>query len=189
MQRILWPRGSLLTDFSDSARADVLHLGTLVEFPAGATLLRQGERAGHLFLMMAGLAKVTADTEDGDSVLLAVRVAGDAVGELASLDDHPRLATVSAAGLVRARRVSGSDFTAFLDRHPSAARATARSVAAKLRWATHRRVDFKAFPVAVRLARLLVDLAARHGERTDDGLSVGVPLQLPPPRGALPVRR
>lgn len=174
-----WPRGSLLVQFSTAARADVLSLGTLVECPPGTRLLHQGDASSHVFLLLEGLVKVTADTADGRTHLLAVRVAGDAVGELASLDGQPRLAGVVAAGLVRARRISQADFIAFLDRQPAAARAVSSSVSAKLRWATRRRIDFGAFGVSVRLARLLIDLSRQHGFRTEEGLSIGVTLSQP----------
>jgi CRP/FNR family cyclic AMP-dependent transcriptional regulator len=139
-----WPRGSLLAHFSPAARIDVLSRGTLVELPPGTRFLRQGEMATEVFILVNGLVKVTADTADGESALLAIRVAGDAVGELASLDGLPRLASVTSAGLVRARRISGAEFGAFLQEHPQAAVAVSRSVSAKLRWATRRRIEFGA---------------------------------------------
>jgi CRP/FNR family transcriptional regulator, cyclic AMP receptor protein len=174
-----WPRGSLLSRFSEAARVDALSLGTAVEFAARSRLLHQGARSSHVFLLVDGVVKVTTDTADGRSALLAVRVAGDAVGELAGLVDQPRIASVTAVGLVRARRISKNDFLALFDRHPDAGRAVSASVASKLREATRRRIDFGTEPVPVRLARLLIDLAAQHGHRADDRLTVGVTLSQP----------
>ncbi|MDX3850432.1 cyclic nucleotide-binding domain-containing protein [Streptomyces sp. AK02-01A] len=55
--------------------------------------------------MLDGVVKATGRTEDGRDALLAVRMDGDLVGELASMDARPRSATVTTCGPVTARRV------------------------------------------------------------------------------------
>jgi RNA polymerase sigma factor (sigma-70 family) len=175
----VWPRGSLLADFPDAARADLLTLGTVARYPPGTALIRQGDSSTDVFVLESGVVKVTIDTEDGAGALVAVRVAGDAVGELEALDLRPRLARVTAVGAVRARRLGRDAFLAFLARYPSAAAALTKSVNSKFRWATRRRIDFDAFPVLIRLARLLDELAGRHGYPAEGGLAVGVELTQP----------
>ncbi|HEY6795873.1 MAG TPA: Crp/Fnr family transcriptional regulator [Kineosporiaceae bacterium] len=175
----IWPAGSLLAGLSDATRSDLLALGTLHEYAAGSRLLTQGERSRHLFLLLDGWVKVTSDSADGHVSLLAVRVRGDAVGELASLDDAARSATVSAVGLVRARRVSHQDLQYFLAQHPDGAVRLATYISTKLRWATERRIEFGAFPVAVRVARVLVSLARDYGNATAQGFCIGVEISQP----------
>lgn len=175
-----WPRHSFLADITGATLDGLLGLGTLQEFTAGTRLLSQGERTHHLFVLLDGWVKVTADSADGHTTLLSVRVRGDAVGEQASLDDSAtRSATVTAVGLVRARRISQADLQRFLIDHPDVAMTLAKYVSTKLRWATERRIEFRAFPVVVRVARVLASLARDYGAATQKGFVVGVEISQP----------
>jgi CRP-like cAMP-binding protein len=57
--------------------------------------------------------------------------------------------------------------------------ALAGIVAQRLRWANRRRVEFGGYPVKVRLARVLAELAASYGLRVPRGLVIGVDLTQP----------
>jgi CRP-like cAMP-binding protein len=154
----------------------MLALGTARDYAPGTVLLWEGERSAHALVLVKGLVKVTATSPEGHLSLLAIRTAGDLVGELASMDDEPRIATVTAAGPVRARVVGKSEFRRYLTDHPEVAIALSSSVGMKLRWATRRRIDFGAHEVHVRLARVLVELVTTYG--TGKG-EIGVPLSQP----------
>src|SRR5690606_38852650 len=52
-------------------------------------------------------------------------------------------------------------------------------VADRLRWANRRRLDFRGYPVKVRLARLLVELATTYGHPVDGGAVLGCRLTQP----------
>jgi CRP/FNR family transcriptional regulator, cyclic AMP receptor protein len=174
-----WPDGTLLQSLSVPARTDLQLLGRIREFPTGSRLLLQGDTSTHVILLLEGCVKITADTNEGQSVLLDVRIAGDLVGELSALDGSPRLASVTAAGLVRARVVDQAAFHAFLNRHPAAAVAVSAAVAAKLRWSTRRRIDFGGYPVHVRLARVILELARTYGRPDGEEVHIGVELSQP----------
>lgn len=154
----------------------MLALGATKDYAPSTVLLREGERGSHVLVLVKGLVKVTATSPEGHLSLLAIRTAGDLVGELASMDNEPRIATVTAAGPVRARVVSQAEFRWYLTRHPDVALAVSGSVGAKLRWATRRRIDFGAHDVHVRLARVLLELATTYGIK--DG-EIGFPLSQP----------
>ena len=120
----------------------MLALGAQRLYEPGAVVLREGERGPHVLVLVKGYVKVTATSPEGYLSLLAIRTAGDLVGELASMDGEPRIATVTAAGRVRARVVSQREFHQCLTHYPDVALAVSSSVGAKLRWATRRRIDF-----------------------------------------------
>lgn len=171
--------GSLLATLSSAAVAELVDLGTGHAFGPGKVLIHEGESSTHVYLLLGGLVKVTATTADGGFALLAIRAAGDLIGELAGLDGQPRSATVTTAGNVRARVIPQVAFNGFLNRHADAAVAVSRTVAGKLRWATRRRVDFSGRGVRARLTRVLVELASAYGEPTPTGVRIGVPLTQP----------
>jgi CRP/FNR family transcriptional regulator, cyclic AMP receptor protein len=171
--------GSLLAALPGIAATELSELGTGRVFESGRVLLREGELSTHVYLLLDGLVKVTATTPEGGFALLAIRAGGDLVGELAGLDGQPRSATVTAAGSLTARVISEPVFNDFLGRNADAAVAVSRSMAGKLRWATRRRIDFSGCEVRIRLARILVELAATYGEQGQTGIRVAVSLTQP----------
>ncbi|MFJ8489019.1 Crp/Fnr family transcriptional regulator [Streptomyces sp. NPDC094038] len=158
-----WPARSLLGLLSPPARQDLLGLGTRARFETDAVLLREGMNDQHVLLLLSGFAKVTATVENGESSLLAVRAAGDTVGEMALLTGSPRSATVTACGPLTARVLPSRALRELLMRRPEVSMGLTALVADRLRWANQRRLDFHGYPAKVRLARLLVELAASYG--------------------------
>lgn len=172
-----WSANSLLSALSKTATAELLTLGTQVEFEPGHVLVHENDESTHVYVLLDGCAKVTAVTPEGGFALLAIRAGGEVVGEVASLDDQPRSATVTTITRVHARVLSQAVFQNFLLRHGDAAVAISRSMGAKLRWATRRRTDFSGGRVRVRLARVLVELAPTYGWPAPEGIEI--PLSQP----------
>jgi len=169
-----WPSGSVLAAIPENDRDEFVRSGTLREFQAGDVLVLEGDPSAHVYLLLDGFVKVTGRTEDGKTALLAIRTAGDLVGELAGVDDRPRSATVSAAGPTVAAYFTQQGFRAFLESHPKAFLAVTTSISAKLRSATRRRIDFAGRDVATRLARVLDELARNNGRPTTAGTAIDV---------------
>ncbi|MFD6326349.1 Crp/Fnr family transcriptional regulator [Streptomyces sp. NPDC058442] len=174
-----WPARSLLGTLPPAARQDLLDLGTEVRFDAGDVLLREGDDDQHIFLLVSGFAKVTATVENGETTLLAVRAAGDTVGEMAAMSGAPRSATVTACGPLTAHVSQRAELRRLLERRPVISMALTGMVADRLRWANRRRLDFRGYPAKVRLARLLVELAESYGSARADGVVLGCRLTQP----------
>ncbi|MGA5896530.1 Crp/Fnr family transcriptional regulator [Streptomyces venetus] len=174
-----WPARSLLGVVAPEARRELLELGVPARFEAGKVLLTEGAGTRHMLVLLSGFAKVTARVENGEESLLAVRVGGDSVGEMAALDGSPRSATVTACGPLSALVVQPAALHALLARRPEVHLALTRILADRLRWANRRRLDFKGYPAKVRLARLLVELATRYGRPVGDGTVLGCRLTQP----------
>ncbi|URN12753.1 Crp/Fnr family transcriptional regulator [Streptomyces radiopugnans] len=113
--------------------------------------------------------KVVASSESGYDMLLAVRVAGDLVGEMAAFEERPRSGTVVACGDVTARILQVRALEDFLSRHPDAMRAVLHMLCARLRWANRRRIDFQAYDSLTRLARVLAELCQAYAQPAPDG--------------------
>ena len=139
-------------------------------------MLFEGDRRDrHLIVLEAGFAKVTT-VAMGEAIVLSVRGPGDLLGEAFVLGGPARQATVTALGPLTYLAVSELEFLRFLSREASAYRALAASLSARLSWSDRRRAEAKAFPAAVRLARLLVDLGSEYGEPTPGGFLLATPL-------------
>ncbi|MBG0826818.1 Crp/Fnr family transcriptional regulator [Planomonospora sp. ID67723] len=170
----------------EDARGELLALGKPQSHGPGAVLIRQGDsRCDHVLLLRSArpgtyaCAKVTAALGNGAEVLLGVRVSGDLVGEMAVLRGTDRSATVTACTPTLAFQIPSAVFIAYLNERPRLWSALASMVANRLDWANHRRLDFAAFSVPVRLARVLSDLAACHGFPVEEGTDLGVGLSQP----------
>ncbi|TDC20505.1 Crp/Fnr family transcriptional regulator [Streptomyces sp. 8K308] len=175
-----WPAPSLLGGLAADARDRLLSLGTLASYPADHVLMWESDRTDqHVFVLLRGVVKVTARTQDHRDALLAVRMGGDLVGELAAVDGLPRSATVTTCGRVAARRVARSAFLDLLRNDATVAHAVHESIVAKLRVANAHRVDFTGCDVATRLARVLHQIALTYGERAGAGAVIRWPITQP----------
>ncbi|HWF50013.1 MAG TPA: peptidase domain-containing ABC transporter [Solirubrobacteraceae bacterium] len=87
-------------------------------YPFGAVIVREGEDADGMYVIVEGTARVLTVSETGEEVPLNLLEAGDAFGELALLDGGPRTATVRARAPVVALRLDRGLFLALLQRRP-----------------------------------------------------------------------
>jgi CRP-like cAMP-binding protein len=137
----------------------------------------QGDVGDVLYVLTAGMVKITVCTETGLETMLAVRSRGDLIGEFAVLDGTPRAASVRAVGAVGAVRITGSRFAAFTEAHPGALPAITRSVVAKLRAETDRHAAERNWGARERLAQVIYQLALGYGEKAEED-EIVIPLPL-----------
>lgn len=158
-----WPPAGLLGRVDEADRGILMGLGHGVAYPAGQITIREADTSDFALLLLGGMVKVTAHAQDGREALLAVRMAGDLVGEFAGIDGQPRVGTVTACGRVLARYILRSELLECTKQRPTIGLALSASVVAKLRTATGRIVDFTGCDVLGRLARILHHLAVTYG--------------------------
>jgi CRP/FNR family transcriptional regulator, cyclic AMP receptor protein len=151
-------------------------LGMQREYPPGATLCLEGDPATHVFILRVGWVKILSATKDGHAIVLALRSAGDIVGEVAGETTGRRNATIRAVDAVRALIVRHDKFSSFLDSNQGADQAYRRVVTQK--WNdTDTMLRRRAGTTGgQRLAALLLDLAEHYG-RTVNGV---IHLMTPP---------
>lgn len=174
-----WPATSFLARLPDQARDALLSFGDVRRFARGERIAREGDPGSEVFFLLSACAKVTARTDDGQEALLAIRVSGDIIGELAVIDGEPRSATVTACRIDPSVAVAvGRDaFADFLKKSPEASAALAEAVGRRLRWSNRRRIEFSGCSVKVRTARVIVELASTYGKQLPyNGVSIGTNL-------------
>jgi CRP/FNR family transcriptional regulator, cyclic AMP receptor protein len=160
-----WPVTSFLAGLERQVLDELVAGKRGIRLRAGKAILVEGEAPGDVFLLIDALVKVTARLGKG-MALLAVRVGGDIVGEMAVADGGACSATVTAnrdGGLAVA--VPGDEFLAVIGRHPAAGKLLTAQLSRKLRAADRRRVDFTVYKVPERVARVLAELADDYGRR------------------------
>ncbi|MBO3737827.1 Crp/Fnr family transcriptional regulator [Actinoplanes flavus] len=170
-----WAPGSFLTLLTVAERDELLSLGTTRRLPGGRHLLVEGRQDTQVEVIRQGHVKITT-TVGGMPRLLAIRLPGDLVGELAAITGNGRIATVTTCGDVVSTVIRQAEFLNFVNRHPHVAAQVTAAVGRKLRWANDRRSEFSAFPVHVRLGRVLLEIATSCGEAVGDTLLIRVEL-------------
>jgi CRP/FNR family cyclic AMP-dependent transcriptional regulator len=159
-----WPPCSLLGMLPDAARDRLLQRGSLVRYPGPIKVLfREGDESEFVVVILRGVVKVTGSTPGRPDVLLAIRMGGDAVGEFAAVDRLPRSATATTCGPLVTRVIKGGDFLDCIRHDPDVSHAVSKSIVAKMRVASARRVDFSGSDVSTRVARVLLQLAQSYG--------------------------
>jgi CRP-like cAMP-binding protein len=127
----LLDRVELFTGMGGVPLSAVADRAVEVEFPAGRTIVRQGEIGTGFFLIVSGGARVIRDGEQ-----IARLGQGDFFGELSLLDQAPRIATVTADGPTICLAIASWEFERLLEEQPRVAIAILRGVARRLREVT-----------------------------------------------------
>lgn len=164
--------GSLDPDDASDLRA----LARRRVYPRGATVFNEGESSDRVAILTEGRVKISYFTDDGREVMLAARGPGSLLGDISMIDSRPRSATVSAFEQVEVLIVTSADFRAFLESHPRASVRLLEQLAARLREATLRQVEFAAQDGTGRVAARLVELVDEHGEDSSEGTKITLPL-------------
>ncbi|HSZ39325.1 MAG TPA: Crp/Fnr family transcriptional regulator [Trebonia sp.] len=168
-----WSSTSLMASLSDSDRSALLAMGNRQHYHDKDVIVRQGEPGDSLYVLLAGVVKVTMTTESGLETTLATRQRGDLIGEVALFDDRPRAATAVASGEVAAVQISRAHFEAFEKRNPAAASTIIKSIVGKMRESDERLAQ-RSRQTPQRLALVLYRLALASADREPDG-SVVIP--------------
>ncbi len=102
-----------------------------LSYASGEVLCRQGDTGDAAFLIIAGEADVTIETEKGP---LTVATLGDHdfVGEIAILCDVPRTATVTARSDLKALRIEKDLFFRLIGEFPEIAKEVMRELSRRL---------------------------------------------------------
>ena len=102
------------------------------EFEDGEIIIRQGDVGDSMFVIQEGEAEVIAH-KDGHDVVLAIRGAGDMVGEMAIFEKQVRYADVRAKGRVRVLTVDKKNFLRRINEDPSLAYRLVQTLSRRLR--------------------------------------------------------
>jgi CRP-like cAMP-binding protein len=150
--------------------------GTTTRRKSGAILFHEGEPASSVYGLVGGRVRIEVNTPTGGRLVLAVKEAGDLVGELGALDGRPRSATAVAMEAVELVQLGVDGFLAALEAQPQHAVALLQRVSRDLRDSVDRTTARASADTTQRLAMLLTDLADRYGEHTGEVVEIDLSL-------------
>jgi CRP-like cAMP-binding protein len=146
-------------------------LGAFRRHHRGTYLMLEGDRTDHALFICSGRIKIVRTSDDGRESVIAVREAGELVGELNALagSSAPRAASVVALSDVTVRSIPATELLRLAATRPAISFALMRALAVRLREATERQAEAAGYDSLRRVARVLVSYAERDGETVDGG--------------------
>ena len=143
---------------SAEAWTRLLSAGAARFYEPGAILLRQGERASHVLVLVAGHVKAIRTSSDGSVLVLGVRGPGEILGDLAVLGGGRRSATVTAVDRCETRIIPADRFL-LLVRSLGLETELLQHMMSRIREGEAWRAELALLAAGPRLARTLIRLA------------------------------
>ncbi len=145
-------------------------LGT---YPKGSTLFVEDQAARGVFLICTGQVKLSMSSREGRTLIIKIAEAGEVVGLPATISGRPYEVTAETQSPCQINFVKKEDFLEFLHNHSDAALRVAQELSDRYHSACRElRMLGLAESVSEKLAQLLRDWAAKHGEKTREGVRV-----------------
>ena len=145
-------------------------------FGSGQIIFHLGDPGGLLYIITQGKVKISHSTPDGQEALLAILGNGDFFGELALLDDSPRSATAEAIESTETLTLHRDEFLRFMNQNPGFASHVLQTLARRIRKLNDQISDVFFLDLNGRLARILLNLAHKHGKPVEDGILIDISL-------------
>jgi CRP/FNR family cyclic AMP-dependent transcriptional regulator len=131
----------------------------------GEQVVRAGETADALLIMLTGRAKVTNFDEEGREVILAWLGPGEFFGEMGLIDDSPRSANVIAVENCELMVLGKQEFQRCMQDNFQVAQKLMQILVRRLREADRHIESLALLDVYGRVARLLLDMSEEDGGR------------------------
>ena len=112
---------------------ELRHVGIQRQYPENIILCRQGVREHTFYVVVAGQVAITMRQENGPERLINICGPGQYFGEMALLDDSPRVADCTTVVPTTVLEITEERFDAIVERHPTIAYNLMRRVLSNLR--------------------------------------------------------
>lgn len=162
----------LFAGLSEEDQAKLAELMSEETLRRGEALFHEGDSGEHLFIIVDGKIKLGHASDDGRENLIAILGPGEIIGELSLFDKGPRSTSATAVAPTTLMSLSHADLMSFIDTNPDMAKHMLRQLAQRLRKTNEQMADLVFADVPGRVAKALLDLARRFGERTQEGVYV-----------------
>jgi CRP/FNR family transcriptional regulator, cyclic AMP receptor protein len=155
----------------------------------GEVIFHQDDPGSAMHIVKSGQVKIATTSPEGEEVIMAILKDGDFFGELSLLDDKPRSANAAAMEVTQTLTLRRDVFMDMLSRHPEMVGGVLSSLADRLRHTDQLLEDAVFLDLPARLSKRLLELAQRHGIKTDKGLEIDLRLTQQDLAAALGVTR
>jgi len=161
--------------FAKLASADlerVAALGRRRHVDADELVVRHGDPAEHVYVILRGRVRVVSPSGDGKEVALRILQAGETFGELGLFHGGRRTATIIASEPCELLVLGRRDFLALVEQNPRIAIWLLAALSERISELTEQLSDFALCSLPVRLAKRILELAEIYGRPVPDGLRI-----------------
>jgi CRP/FNR family cyclic AMP-dependent transcriptional regulator len=157
----------------DEAAATSLRASmSLVKLRKGQSLFKEGDDGDHLFIVSNGKVKLGTKSPDGRENLLMILGPGDMFGDLSLFDSGPRTATATAVTDTKLLSLGQDKVIPWVKEHPEVSLHLLARLASRLRRTNEVVGDLVFSDVPGRVAKALIDLGVKFGDKREEGLFV-----------------
>jgi len=166
----------LFREFDDEQLALLARLFTVHHYRKHETIFREGDPGEKFYVIISGSVAVVRVNADGRETILSLLRPNDFFGEMSIFDTAVRSASVRTVSPSGVAHIEREDFLSLLERTPRMGRMLVVALAERLRSANALIASATTRDIRARLATLLLSLAERFGEATEDGTRISVRL-------------
>jgi CRP-like cAMP-binding protein len=160
----------MLRHLSDAELETLAMRATITRCDRGDTLLRRGDPATGMMVILQGRVRISITSADGREVSLGMLGPGNVVGEMALLDGGERSADVIATEDCVLLLIARSDFLPLLEGSPSLCLKMLEVLCSRLRDVNRSMEEIATLSLPERLGRILLRLARTCGGTASDEL-------------------
>ena len=165
-------KAPLFSGLDDSAAASLRSSMNLIKLRKGQSLFKEGDDGDHLFVVSRGKVKLGTKSVDGRENLLMILGPGDMFGELSLFDSGPRTATATAVTDSKLLALGQDKVIPWVKEHPEVSLQLLARLASRLRRTNEVVGDLVFSDVPGRVAKALIDLGVKFGDKRTEGLFV-----------------
>ena len=165
----------LFRELPESTVGEIADRGCVRRANQGEFLFFEGAPADRAHFLLTGQVKIVRETEDGQEVILRLIQSGEIFGGAGGWGAQRYPATAVALEESRVFQLPVSELAALIERHPEFALAIIRELGTRLREAEARIRELQAERVERRIARTLLRLASKTGQKTSRGIQIDLP--------------
>lgn len=165
-------KAPIFQGLDESAAATLRASMSPLKLRKSQTLFKEGDDGDNLYIVTSGKIKLGTKSQDGRENLLMILGPGDMFGDLSLFDSGPRTATATAVTESRLLTLGQNKVIPWVKEHPEVSLHLLARLASRLRRTNEVVGDLVFADVPGRVAKALIDLGMKFGERKDDGLLV-----------------
>jgi CRP-like cAMP-binding protein len=145
-------------------------------FPKYQVIFEEGTAGDSLFIIKAGVVKISKEAADGRVKTLALLSSGEIFGEMSVLGDEGRSANAETLTEVKTVMISRDDFHALVEKNPSISLHIIRTLIDRLIQADRQIKNLALGNSRAKIADILLQLSSEFGGEGEDSAKVGVRL-------------
>lgn len=166
----------LMARLSDSERTALLQIGQIRHYARHDFIFRAGEGSRNVFLLLRGRVKIFQPSTAGKEAILWFCFGGELFGLAEAARGGERVVSAQASDRCEILCIRQEQFQSYLEAHPPVALTVIQLLSCRLRLLGDIAINLISDDVPTRVMKMIVQMGARWGVPTEQGLRLDIPL-------------